>query len=37
METAETFIVGNKNGEGERGNDAVVDVDGDGEDKGESY
>ena len=35
VETAETFLVGNEDGEGERGNDAVVDVDGDGEDKGD--
>lgn len=36
VETAETFIVGNEDGEGERGNDDVVDVDGDGEDKGDN-
>lgn len=35
VEPAETFLVGNEDGEGERGNDAVVDVDGDGEDKGD--
>ena len=34
-ETAETFIVETEDGEGERGNDAVVDADGDGEDNGD--
>ncbi|KAK1370874.1 hypothetical protein POM88_036966 [Heracleum sosnowskyi] len=37
VEPAQTFIVGNEDGKGERGNDAVVDVDSDGEDKGDNY